>query len=286
MRRVKQRGVVMLQDFELLQTPWIDRFQALIGETKDRFMFASPFIKKSAVKTMWDARKNDFAIVGLTSFKLRSFERGASDIDAVRDLLSKRDVVLKNLFRIHSKVYLFDSFAAIITSGNLTPGGLVRNLELGMLIRDKQIIKSIGEYLDKLKNNPNEAFSITDDTVKDAENILKSIPRSDQKESRHLDEMDRDLFRPDTIEDEIFQGGVDLILKGLSGWKKDVFECLTRIPKQTFSLEEVYGFETHLAKLHPENHTVREKIRQQMQDLRDIGLVEFFSKGVYRKLWA
>lgn len=276
----------MLQDFELLQTPWIDRFQSLIGETKSRFMFASPFIKKSAVKTMWDARKNDFAVVGLTSFKLRNFERGASDIDAVKDLLSKRDVILRNLPRIHSKVYLFDSFAAIVTSGNLTPGGLVRNLELGMLIRDKQLIEGIGEYLDTLKNNPDEAFSITNEIVKDAENILKNIPHPDKKESRHLDEMDRELFRPDTVEDEVFQGGTELILKGLSGWKRDVFECLIQIPKQTFSLDELYGFESFLTKLHPENQHVKDKVRQQLQHLRDLGIVEFMGKGIYKKLWV
>ncbi|HSA32898.1 MAG TPA: phospholipase D-like domain-containing protein [bacterium] len=277
----------MLQDFELIQTPWIDQFKDLIGETKSRLMFASPFIKKAAIKTIWDARKSNFSIVGLTSFKLRNFERGASDIEAFKDLLSIRDVTLKSLPRIHSKVYLFDSFAAIITSGNLTPGGLVRNLELGMLIREKRLIEDIGSYLETLRSDTSEAATITNDIVKDAESILENIQRPEPREIDYLDEMERDLFRADAVEDEVFQGGTDLILTGLSGWKKDVFECLNRIPKQTFSLEEVYGFELHLAKLHPENHTVKDKIRQQLQHLRDIGLVEFSTKGgTYRKLWV
>jgi len=30
---------------------------------------------------------------------------------------------------------------------------------------------------------------------------------------------------------------------------------------------------------------VEAKIRQQLQELRDLGLIEFIDRGVYRKLW-
>ncbi|WP_297015837.1 hypothetical protein [uncultured Dialister sp.] len=45
----------------------------------------------------------------------------------------------------------------------------------------------------------------------------------------------------------------------------------------------MYRFEERLQILHPDNHTIRAKIRQQLQLLRDRGLLEFVSPGVYRK---
>jgi type II restriction enzyme len=52
--------------------------------------------------------------------------------------------------------------------------------------------------------------------------------------------------------------------------------------KPEFSLSEVYLKENQLAALHPENHFVRDKIRQQLQVLRDLGLLEFLGAGEYR----
>jgi type II restriction enzyme len=36
---------------------------------------------------------------------------------------------------------------------------------------------------------------------------------------------------------------------------------------------------------HPDNRNIKDKIRQQLQYLRDLGLIEFKERGVYRKLW-
>jgi type II restriction enzyme len=36
--------------------------------------------------------------------------------------------------------------------------------------------------------------------------------------------------------------------------------------------------------LHPENRHVRDKLRQQLQVLRDLGLIEFLGRGRYRRL--
>lgn len=74
-----------------------------------------------------------------------------------------------------------------------------------------------------------------------------------------------------------------LQLKGeLRGWALDVFACLSRLGKRSFTLAEVYQFEQHLAELHPGNNNIRPKIRQQLQVLRDAGLVEFLERGQYQ----
>jgi type II restriction enzyme len=49
-----------------------------------------------------------------------------------------------------------------------------------------------------------------------------------------------------------------------------------------FTLADVYGHVDSLAKLHPHNRHVRDKIRQQLQVLRDLGLLQFLGGGSYR----
>ncbi|MBC8141169.1 MAG: restriction endonuclease [Armatimonadetes bacterium] len=68
----------------------------------------------------------------------------------------------------------------------------------------------------------------------------------------------------------------------LRGWALDVFACIRRLGKTDFVLADVYTFENYLAQLHPENNNVQPKIRQQLQVLRNAGLVQFLSPGRYR----
>ena len=49
-----------------------------------------------------------------------------------------------------------------------------------------------------------------------------------------------------------------------------------------FSLVDIYASAAHLARLHPANRYIEPKIRQQLQVLRDLGLVEFLGRGRYR----
>ncbi len=66
------------------------------------------------------------------------------------------------------------------------------------------------------------------------------------------------------------------------GWTIDVLSCIERIGQAEFSLEQAYKFEAELASRYPNNNFVKDKIRQQLQVLRDKGLVEFVSRGKYR----
>jgi type II restriction enzyme len=65
-------------------------------------------------------------------------------------------------------------------------------------------------------------------------------------------------------------------------WTIDVLGAIRHLRKTEFSLEEAYGFESKLKVLHPNNQNVRPKIRQQLQVLRDGGLISFISPGRYR----
>ena len=68
------------------------------------------------------------------------------------------------------------------------------------------------------------------------------------------------------------------------GWLFDVLRCVERIPNNDFRLDEVYAFADELKRKHPDNNFVKDKIRQQLQYLRDKGFVEFTSRGHYKKI--
>lgn len=70
----------------------------------------------------------------------------------------------------------------------------------------------------------------------------------------------------------------------LRGWTLDVLKAVRNLARPQFSLQELYEFESELQALHPQNQNVRPKIRQQLQVLRDAGLVGFLSPGIYRVL--
>jgi len=68
----------------------------------------------------------------------------------------------------------------------------------------------------------------------------------------------------------------------LRGWILDIMNCIDKLGKKEFSLNEIYNFENILSKKYPENKHVKDKIRQQLQFLRDKGYLEFSSRGNYR----
>lgn len=63
----------------------------------------------------------------------------------------------------------------------------------------------------------------------------------------------------------------------------DVLNCIDKIDKQEFCLQDVYDFSPSLQIRHPLNNNVEPKIRQQLQMLRDGGFIEFLGNGCYRK---
>lgn len=67
------------------------------------------------------------------------------------------------------------------------------------------------------------------------------------------------------------------------GWLVETMKCVDSLAAHEFSLDQMYAFESKLQALHPNNHHVKEKLRQQLQVLRDHGYLEFLGRGRYRR---
>ena len=70
----------------------------------------------------------------------------------------------------------------------------------------------------------------------------------------------------------------------LKSWILDVMSCIDKIESNIFSLKEVYAFEERLKLKYPNNKFIKDKIRQQLQVLRDKGQIEFKKRGFYQKI--
>lgn len=68
----------------------------------------------------------------------------------------------------------------------------------------------------------------------------------------------------------------------LRGWILDVMKCVDKIDKPEFTLQEIYNFESVLKLKYPENNHIKDKIRQQLQFLRDKGYLKFLGNGKYK----
>ncbi|MBU2614181.1 MAG: DpnI domain-containing protein [Elusimicrobiota bacterium] len=66
------------------------------------------------------------------------------------------------------------------------------------------------------------------------------------------------------------------------GWILDIMNCIDKLDKKEFSLNEIYSFERSLMQKHPENKHIKDKIRQQLQVLRDKNYLKFVGNGEYR----
>ena len=59
-------------------------------------------------------------------------------------------------------------------------------------------------------------------------------------------------------------------------------KCVEAMGKREFEMGDAYSFEGRLSGIYPNNHHVREKIRQQLQVLERNGYLKRVSRGCYR----
>jgi type II restriction enzyme len=66
-------------------------------------------------------------------------------------------------------------------------------------------------------------------------------------------------------------------------WAATILNLLGRLPTDVFALADLYAFEGELEGSFPHNKHIKAKIRQQLQVLRDFGLITFHGGGRYER---
>jgi HKD family nuclease len=206
------------------------------------------------------------------------FERSVANSSFSMYCLSKLDP-----FSIyHPKLYLCKSDAsvtAIIGSSNLTEGGLCRNVEINASIQ----IDASNEIASDLYSSYNKLKFHHKRVIPDSEFItlyseLFYMRKSHEKTGRrnpiarsilrNFDEKAASLQHPKPDKDD------------LVGWLEMVYNAL---PNTEFTNRDIYRFENDFKIRYPHNANIRAKIRQQLQELRDLELIEHIGSAQWRK---
>lgn len=134
--------------YKFLSFPWKNEFIYIVSKTKKELFISSPFINVAGVKILSDSiqTKSSVRISLITNLTTQNIINRITEPAALLELYKQFDQVnISSLGKLHAKVYLVDNEIGIITSANLTSGGLINNFEYGVLIDDKNVISTIKE---------------------------------------------------------------------------------------------------------------------------------------------
>ncbi len=182
----------------------------------------------------------------------------------------------------HPKLYILKderNATIVLGSSNLTEGGLKNNVEVNAVITaslNEEIVSDVYTLYSRLKFQQSR-FEPDFEYIDKYEEIYKRIQKRNveilqqkgtRKIIRQLKEKESTLPKPICKETELF------------GWMKLVYE---RLPAGIFRTSDMYRYEEEFKKIYPENRNIRAKIRQQLQFLRDMGLVMNPSRERWQK---
>ena len=132
----------------LLRGDFPQRFAELINSASSEIVISTPYFSDAGNSLLLKSAKDSFrahgTLIFLTNLSPQNILQSATDPKALLTLTDKvPKTSLRHLPRLHAKAYVADSQVAIITSANLTAGGLYRNFEYGVEIDDRDTVRRI-----------------------------------------------------------------------------------------------------------------------------------------------
>jgi HKD family nuclease len=183
----------------------------------------------------------------------------------------------------HPKLYLMkedNEVTSVVGSSNLTAGGLKKNMEINVVLRANILDEAISQCYDiydrlkfhENKIEPDEEYLLLYKELRSCGRKLQGGISRDAtlRELRtRFNEKTKSLRRP------------ALTSRDIVGWRRLVYDAL---PLGEFTTGQMYEYEQQFQQQYPGNSKIKEKIRQQLQALRDKGLVEHVARGHWHKI--
>jgi len=126
-----------------------DELKSLFSRVREKMLIISPFMGKNTCEALAAAKQDNVQYKIITRFYREDFMQSASSLDGLQSLIEKGATIFA-LRHLHTKLYVFDEFASIITSANFTTGGLFSNFELGVKVEDDPVVSKCRAYFDDL----------------------------------------------------------------------------------------------------------------------------------------
>jgi len=144
--------------FRMIDRQWHREFEKTTTLARQQALIITPFLQRSTLENLLGNKPKEVKVI--TRFNLDDFQRGVSDINALEYLLHIGAQV-KGIRNLHSKVYIFGSAKAIVTSANLTHAALFRNSEFGIESDDVEFLQATESYFKRLWNKAGTVLNKT-----------------------------------------------------------------------------------------------------------------------------
>jgi HKD family nuclease len=134
--------------FETLQRGWIKNLNDIFQSVQTELTISSPYISdvgaEFLLKNVPKQFKENGVLKFVTDLSPRNIYQGSTEPKSFKLLSNSiKSIQIFHLPRLHAKVYISDGSKAIITSGNLTAGGIYNNFEYGVFINQNEKVAII-----------------------------------------------------------------------------------------------------------------------------------------------
>lgn len=261
----------------IITSPTDRWFRDAVADDPRSLSVASPYVGKYLSRALSKLAPH-VEVKLLTRTLLSDFASNASDLEAVAEI-AKRAGRIWSLSSLHAKVYVVGR-RALITSANATASGMFRNRECGFEVHGAHIAAELTEAIANGFGSTPRPESWSADEIEalrePVDRLRASLPKSIRLQLHAIE-------APPHV--QIAKRDHARLGQSFQGWLRLTFEGVARIQSETFSMADVMGVCAPLAaEQFPDNQHVRAKLRQQMQRLRDLGLVGFLGNGRYELL--
>jgi len=188
---------------------WRGSLAGLVRGARQHLLICSPFVGLEGARFVTENIPAAFAKKGrvtfLTNLSVKNLCQTSTDPLAIKSVVDH--VPRSSVFHLpglHAKAYIADESCAIITSGNLTGGGLYRNYEYGVQLTDAALVRQIGLDLSDFAQLgvevPQSRLAAYCDVVRGLYESIRQAQRSAQNAIRQrfhksLDRIEEDLIQ-------------------------------------------------------------------------------------------
>lgn len=251
---------------------WDPVFFQMVADSRKSVKISSPELQVENVRDILDAKRSQTQLELVTGYGIREFFSGATSLDAVEQLVRQHEIVT-GVPSLGANFAIFDDERAFVSSGNLTHEGPSSSKAYSFVVENHWVSGQLTADFHRLQQTEH-AQAFTPTIIEEFREIIRRLLAGESPT----------LFSPREKAPLRVHDLIDF--RSLNGWTMDVLEVVMQIPTQRFRLSDVYASIDQLRLRHPANNTIDAKIRQQLQVLRDLGLIIFVdNNGTYRKSW-
>lgn len=197
------------QSLTMLSRDWKGELAALLRNSRTQIIISSPYLtSQGSAFLLANLHKKTVPRIRLrllTDLSPTNVCQGATDPAAIRTLWhAVSEFTLLHLPKLHAKVYVGDFRCAIVTSANLTGGGLDRNYEYGVRVSHHGVVRDIA---DDIKDYSELGAIISADNLEQYCSIAARLRSTYKKQQRSIIRSVQREFNQElvTAEDELIR---------------------------------------------------------------------------------